>query len=55
MGLKQDLIDAKTKAAEESGMETPDTSPNSAIEREAEYVKEAIVNFLTQCEFTITQ
>ena len=32
-----------------------DTSPGSFIEREAEYTKEAIVNFLTECQFTITQ
>ena len=56
MGLKQDLIDAKVQAAKESGIPNPlDTSPGSFIEREAEYTKEAIVNFLTQCEFRITQ
>ena len=57
MGLKQDLIDAKTKALEESLQESidHDTSVGSLIEREAEYTKEAIVNFLTQVDFTITQ
>ena len=56
MGLKQDLINAKVKAAEESGVESPiDVSDGSFIEREAEYVKEAIVNFLTQAELRITQ
>ena len=56
MGLKQDLIDAKVKAARESGVGTPlDTRPGSFIEREAEYVKEAVVKFLTQANFTITQ
>tara|TARA_Y100000361_G_scaffold93719_1_gene83677 strand:- start:1752 stop:2309 length:558 start_codon:yes stop_codon:yes gene_type:complete len=56
MGLKQDLIQAKVKAARESGIETPiDTSAGSIIEREAEYTKEAIVNFLTKSNFTITQ
>ncbi len=56
MGLKQDLIDAKVKAAKESGVKTPlDTSNGSFIEREAEYVKDAIVNFLTEANFTITE
>mgnify|MGYP001456722304 CR=1 FL=1 len=56
MGLKQDLIDAKVKAAKESGVPEPlDTSPGSFIEREAEYTKEAIVNFITEANFTITQ
>jgi len=56
MGLKQDLIDAKTKAARDTGIKKPlDTSNGSFIEREAEYTKEAIVNFLTQAEFRITQ
>jgi len=56
MGLKQDLIDAKVKAAKESGsdVELP-TGNGSFIEREAEYVKEAIANFLTECQFRITQ
>tara|TARA_Y100000361_G_scaffold149476_1_gene163781 strand:+ start:32 stop:631 length:600 start_codon:yes stop_codon:yes gene_type:complete len=56
MGLKQALIDAKVKAAKESGVPEPlDTSPGSFIEREAEYTKEAIVNFITEANFTITQ
>ena len=56
MGLKQNLIDAKVKAAKESGVPEPlDTSPGSFIEREAEYTKEAIVSFITQANFTITQ
>tara|TARA_R100000008_G_scaffold85319_1_gene74916 strand:+ start:828 stop:1343 length:516 start_codon:yes stop_codon:yes gene_type:complete len=56
MGLKQDLIDAKVKAVEESGLNIElDTKNGSMIEREAEYTKEAIANFLTQCEFRITQ
>tara|TARA_Y100000996_G_scaffold321491_1_gene257617 strand:+ start:91 stop:669 length:579 start_codon:yes stop_codon:yes gene_type:complete len=56
MGLKQDLIDAKIKALEESGANVElDTKPGSMIEREAEYTKDAIVNFLTKCEFTITK
>ena len=56
MGLKQDLIDAKVKAAKESGIEEPlDTSNGSIIEREAEYIKEAIIKYITNCNFTITQ
>ena len=56
MGLKQDLIDAKVKAAQDTGIPEPlDTSNGSFIEREAEYTKEAITNFLTQAEFRITK
>jgi len=56
MGLKRDLIDAKVKAAEDTGITKPlDTSNGSFIEREAEYTKEAIVRFLTEAEFRITQ
>ena len=55
MGLKQDLIDAKVKALKESGVDVElDTRTGSMIKREAEYTKEAIVNFLTECDFTIT-
>ena len=56
MGLKDDLINAKVKAAKDIGIEEPlDTSPGSFIEREAEYTKEAIINFLTDAKFTITK
>ena len=56
MGLKQDLIDAKVKAAKDVGLEEPlDTKQGSFIERDAEYTKEAIVKFLTQAEFRITK
>ena len=56
MGLKDDLINAKVKAAKDIGIEEPlDTRPGSFIEREAEYTKEAIVNFLTDAKFTITK
>ena len=55
MGLKEDLINGKVKAAKDNGVEDLDTSPGSFIEREAEYTKEAIINFLTQCEFRITR
>ena len=57
MGLKDDLIEAKAQAALAAGANSDDidTSAGSAIEVEAELTKEAIVNFLTQCEFRITQ
>ena len=59
MGLKQDLINAKVEAAKASGElfveDQLDTSVGSQIEIEAELMKEAIVNFLTKCEFRITQ
>ena len=57
MGLKQDLIDAKVKALKESTplAPEPDTKPGSYIERDAEHTKEAIVKFLTDAEFRITQ
>jgi len=56
MGLKDDLIDAKVKAAKDTGIIKPlDTKQGSFIEREAEYTKEAIVNFLTEAEFRITK
>jgi len=56
MGLKQDLIDAKVKAAKDSGITTPlDTKAGSIIEREAHYTTEAIAKFLTEADFTITQ
>ena len=56
MGLKQDLIDAKIKAAKDTGVPEPlDTSNGSFIEREAEYTKEAIIKFLTEAEFRITK
>ena len=59
MGLKQDLIDAKVESAKAAGelfVENQlDTSVGSQIEIEAELMKEAIVNFLTKCEFRITQ
>ena len=57
MGLKDDLIEAKAQSALAAGANPDDidTSEGSAIEVEAELTKEAIVNFLTQCEFRITQ
>ena len=57
MGLKQDLINASVESAKLSGLkeEDIDTSPGSLIELQANLMTEAIVNFLTKCEFTITQ
>jgi len=57
MGLKQDLINASVESAKLSGLkeEDIDTSPGSPIELQANLMTEAIVNFLTKCEFTITQ
>ncbi len=55
MGLKTDLIKAKQKAAIDTGMPPIDGRPGTFVEREAEYVKEAIVDFLTKAEFRITQ
>ncbi len=56
MGLKQDLIDAKVKAARDTGVTTPlDTQQGSFIERDAHYTMEAVVKFLTEAEFRITQ
>ena len=53
--LKERLIDAKIKAALANGIHPLDTSPGSIIEREAEYMKETLVDFLTSCEFRVTQ
>ena len=55
MGLKQDLIDAKVKAAKDNGIPVLDTKPGSFIEREAHYTAEAIAKFITEADFTITQ
>tara|TARA_Y100000361_G_C10995442_1_gene256450 strand:- start:44 stop:598 length:555 start_codon:yes stop_codon:yes gene_type:complete len=60
MGLKQDLLDAITQAHVDTNpggdsSNLPDTSDGTYIERLAHYQTEAIANFITQCEFTITQ
>ena len=55
MGLKDDLIAAKEKAARDTGAGPLDTKPGSYIEREAQYTMEAIVKFLTEAEFRVTQ
>ena len=57
MGLKDDLIQAKVEGFKIQGKSEDDidTSPGSAIEVISELETEAIVNFLTKCEFRITQ
>jgi hypothetical protein len=57
MGLKDDLIKAKVEGFKIQGKSEDeiDTSIGSAIEVLSELEKEAIVNFLTQCEFRVTQ
>jgi hypothetical protein len=57
MGLKDDLIKAKVEGFKMQGKSEDeiDTSIGSAIEILSELEKEAIVNFLTQCEFRVTQ
>ena len=57
MGLKDDIIQAKVEGLKASGAEEEDidTSNGSAIEIESELIKEAVVNFLTSCEFRVTQ
>tara|TARA_A100001391_G_scaffold118312_2_gene80241 strand:- start:607 stop:1206 length:600 start_codon:yes stop_codon:yes gene_type:complete len=58
-GLKENLINGKLAALKESGVDikTVNTSRNSFLERDAEYTKEALINFLThpECNFTITE
>ena len=57
MGLKQNIINAKVAGLMVNGIEEKniDISRGSAIEVESELIKEAIVNFLTKVDFTITQ
>ena len=55
MGLKQRIIDAKIQAYSDVGAPEPDTSEGSYIEREAQYMAEAIVETLTEANLTITQ
>ena len=57
MGLKDDLIEAKVQALLLQGVDPNniDTSNGTAIEVEANLMTEAIVNFLTNVEFKITQ
>jgi hypothetical protein len=57
MGLRDDLIEAKAQAALASGADPDDinTDEGSAIFIEADLMTEAISNFLTSANFTITQ
>ena len=56
MGLKADLLDAILQASIDVGMEEPpDLSDGTFPERLAHYQTEAIVRFLTECEFRITK
>ena len=57
MGLKQAIIDAKKKAAVES-KQPPlevENGDKSFIDLEAQYIEEAIVDFLSNSKFRITQ
>tara|TARA_R110000822_G_scaffold222793_5_gene356097 strand:- start:5227 stop:5721 length:495 start_codon:yes stop_codon:yes gene_type:complete len=57
MGLKDDLIKAKVECFKIMGKSEDeiDSSVGSALEVEANLMTEAIVNFLTNVEFKITQ
>ena len=57
MGLKDDLIKAKVESLKLQGIEEKNinTAPSSPIAVEANLIKEAVVNFLTKCEFRVTQ
>jgi hypothetical protein len=54
-GLKFDLIQSKIKAAEDAKMPPLDVNDGDMVERDAHYTSEAIVNFLTAADFSITQ
>jgi len=56
MGLKQDLIDAKIEGLRGSGAdEKAIEQAQEALDVQCTFEVDAIVNFLTQCEFRITQ
>ena len=57
MGLRDDLIEAKAQAALAAGADPDDINidEGSAIYIEADLMTDAIVNFLTEADFTITQ
>ena len=56
MSLKQRIIDAKVQALQDTGVtKSVDTSPGSYIEREAQYIAEAVLETLQEANFTITQ
>ena len=55
MGLKQDLIDSKKEGLRLSGAnDEAILQAQDALEAQCELEVEAIVNFLTQCQFRIT-
>tara|TARA_Y100000996_G_scaffold280664_1_gene221419 strand:+ start:2127 stop:2714 length:588 start_codon:yes stop_codon:yes gene_type:complete len=56
-GLRENLITAAKESAKVSGLKEEDinTAKGSAIDIQTKLTVDAIVNFLTQCEFTITQ
>ena len=53
MGLKKELKDSFKKASIDTGGTPPEDE--AYVERLAHYQTEAIANFITQCEFTITK
>ena len=56
MGLKQDLIDAKKEGLRLSGADADAIKKaEETLEPQVQLEVDAIVNFLTQCEFRITQ
>jgi hypothetical protein len=56
MGLKDDLLEAQLNASVDVGLpQPPDLSDGSYGERLAHYQAEAIVNFMKNSEFTITE
>ena len=56
MSLKQRIIDAKVQALQDTGVTKPvDVSPGSYIERESQYIAEAVLETLQDANFTITQ
>ena len=56
MGLKQDLINAKIEGLKESGVaEDAIQQAEKSLDVQCELEKEAIVNFLTKCQFRVTQ
>ena len=52
MGLKQDLLDAKVEALKLAG--APEPIPTEALKLQIELETEALVKFLTSCQFRIT-
>ena len=53
MGLKQDLLKAKVEALKLAG--APEPIPTEALELQIELETEALIKFLTDAEFRITQ